>query len=720
MAHDLPAAASANARRVQFADVSRLLSPRSIAVIGASDTAGNIGGAAMRFMQKFKSPLEVWPVNPGRETVAGIKCFPTIAALPRAADLAILAVPAPAVTGVVRECVAKGIMAGVVWAGGFADGKPEGRALQDELMALCRETGFALLGPNCIGIVETHAPMIASFASTMLAADRIPKGNISMVSQSGGMATVGQAMAERLGYGFRYMISTGNEAVLTAADFLYALVGDPETKVITAYIEGAHDGDKFAAALRAARDARKPVLILKAGATAASAGAAAAHTGALVGEGRVWDAMLRETGAIQVDSMEEMLDVAMQLSGSDLAKLPTAPGVAVITFGGGSGVLAADQCARIDLTVPPLSAATREALRDLVPPLASTLNPVDFTPQAYSDPKWFAAFPKALDTIAADPAIGTVFFQLAVMARGDLEMAGIVSDFRTRTDKLVCVAWPLISDGAKARLERDHVHIFPEHSRPVRTIAKLTHYAKALKRPQTSTARKPAAAFDWGKYVPAPKAGTVISENECHRILAAAGLSIAAGQLAQNADEAVKAAAAVGLPVAMKGISPSATHRAAAGLVALNIRTPEEVRATDEALRAQAARNGLTLDGVYVQHMVRGGRELLVSAFNDEAFGPMISVGAGGTMTEILDDVVIVPAPVSAEQAADALARLRILRKVGRDKITGATALLEFVVRLSEIAAVAPWRKFTIEVNPIKWDGATVAAVDGLLLIDQP
>jgi acetate---CoA ligase (ADP-forming) len=705
--------------RAGFTDVSRLLAPRSIAVVGASDQVGNIGGAAVRFLQKFKSPSAVWPVNPGRETVAGLKCYPSVAALPAPADLAILAVPAAAVGAVVRECVAKGIMAGIVWAGGFADGKPEGRALQDALAQLCRETGFALLGPNCIGIIETHAPVIASFASTLLATEKLLAGNISMVSQSGGMATVGQAMAERCGYGFRYMISTGNEAVLTAADFIYALADDPKTKVIAAYIEGARDGAKFRQALEAARATRKPVIVLKAGATAASAGAAAAHTGALVGEGRVWDAILRETAAIQVESMEELLDVAMQLSGNDPAKLPRKPGVAVITFGGGSGVLAAEQCARVGLTVPALSAATREALRELVPPLASTLNPVDFTPQAYSDPKWLAAFPKALDTIAADAAIGTLFFQLAVMARGDQEMAGIISEFRGRTDKTVCVAWPLISPAAAAELRGGNVYIFPEHSRPVRTIARLADYAEAVDRikPTISAGSTP---FEWTQFIRPAHAGMVISEHECHRILAAAGLPVAAGQMANDAEAAARAAMAVGFPVAMKGISPAVTHRAAAGLVALNIRSVQEVKETDKRLREQAARKGIILDGIYVQHMVSAGRELLVSAFRDETFGPMVSVGAGGTMTELIDDVVLASAPLDEQGAVEALTRLRLLRKVTRDEVAGSAGLLRFVARFSQVAAAAPWRRFVLEVNPIKWSGDQVIAVDGLILIEQP
>ena len=320
-------------------------------------------------------------MNRGRDTVAGLPCYKGVTDLPAPTDLAILAVPASAVAQVVRESVAAGNCSGIAWAGGFQEGGANGVALQNELGAPCRDTGFAPLGPNCIGIIDRHAPVTASFASMMLALDKFLPGNISMVSQSGGLATMGQAMAQLEGYGFRYIISTGNEAVLGVADFIHALATDEATKVIATYLEVVRNGAKFRRALLDARDAGKPVIVLKAGATAASA--AAAHTGALAGEGRVWDAVLRDCAAIRVESLEELLDVAMQLSGADLGKLPRSRGVAAITFGGGSGVPSADQCDRVGLAVPALATATRAALDGLVPPLASTRNPVDLTPQAY-------------------------------------------------------------------------------------------------------------------------------------------------------------------------------------------------------------------------------------------------------------------------------------------------------------------------------------------------
>ena len=696
-----------------FADVSRLLAPRSVAVIGASDQPGNVGGAAVRFFRKFAAPCAVWPVNPGRDSVAGQPCYRSVADLPSPADLAILAVPATAVAQVVRECIAAGIRAGIAWAGGFQEGGPGGVALQDGLAALCRDEGFVLLGPNCIGIIDSHMPMTASFASMMLELDRLVPGNISMASQSGGLATMAQAMALREGCGFRYMVSTGNEAVVGVADFIHAFASDPHTKIIATYLEGVRDGDKFRRALLAARDAGKPVIVLKAGATPASAVAAAAHTGALVGEGRVWDAVLRDCAAIQVESLEELLDVTMQLSGADLTKLPRGRGVAAITFGGGSGVLSADQCDRARLGVPPLTDATRAALKDLVPPLASTRNPVDLTPQAYQDPQWFEHFPRALDTIAADPGVGTVFFQLGPMARGDVEMAKMVAAFRDRCPKPVVAAWPLAIEAALASLRADRTHVFPEYSRAVRTLGRLADYADTLAAPRDVAA---AAAFNWTAGVPTPRPGQIISEHACHAILARAGLPVAEGVLAVTEDMAAEAVRRIGTPVVMKGICEQVTHRAAAGLLALGLRSEDAVRETWRTLQARAGTLGVTLEGILVQRMMVTGTEILASAFRDPDFGVMVSLGAGGTLTELIDDVVLVPAPLSAAAAERALRRLRVMRKTG-DQVG---VVIDFICRFSALAAAAPWRRFVLEINPVKWTADEARAVDGLLIIEEP
>jgi acyl-CoA synthetase (NDP forming) len=703
----------------QFADVSALLEPKSIAIIGASDSPGAVSGQSIRLLQKFRYPGAVYPINPKRPEVLGLPCFPSVSALPAPADLAIIATPAETVPNLVRECAAAGIRFGICWGGGFAEVGGQGKVYQDELVTACRETGFSVMGPNCLGVINTHMPAIPTFASFLLDTEKLYPGSVSMVSQSGGTATCGQALAQQLGFGFRYMISVGNEAVLDAADYLYAVAHDDKTKVICAYLEGVRDGGKFVAALRAARLAGKPVVILKGGMTAASARAAAAHTGALAGAARVWDAIFREEGVIEAGSLEQLIDIVLYLSTTDLSKLPKGNGVASVVFGGGGGVLSADQCVRHGLQTPPLTDQTTAKLKPLVPPIASIGNPIDLTPQAFNQEKWFATFGQSLDVIASDPGVDTVMLLFAPMGQRGLEIAREIVNFQKRCPKHVCIAWQFAPKGVHEQLRADGLYVFHEFDRAIATVGKIVR--RQMNAQSGERAKVAPIAFDWAAHVPNPKPGTVISENECHAIMAAAGLGVAPGRLARSEDEAVEAANAVGMPVAMKGISPSVTHRAAAGLLALGLNSPEAVRATYRQLTDGAKASGIGLDGLYVQHMVEGGLEILISAFRDPLFGPMISVGAGGGLTELIDDIAIARAPIDEAGALALVEQLRLMRSTNKMKRPPDRALLaRYIARVSQVAAGAPWRQYVLEINPVKWSAEDVTAVDGLLIVEEP
>jgi acetyltransferase len=353
-----------------------------------------------------------------------------------------------------------------------------------------------------------------------------------------------------------------------------------------------------------------------------------------------------------------------------------------------------------------------------LPPLAAIRNPVDVTPQAYSDPKWFAQFPGALDAIAADPGVDSVFFQLGPMARGDRELAQVVVDFRRRSDAFAIVAWPLIPAGARDLLGAARLHAFPEYARAVRAMARLAEYREARGEPEPG-GEVGAVPLDWAAAVPDARAGMTIGEHACHAILARAGLGVAPGRLAGSEQEAVEIAREFDSAVAMKGISASVTHRAAAGLVALGLRSEPAIRAAWQSLQRQAAQAQVRLDGIYVQRMLGGGTELLLSAFRDPLFGVFVSVGAGGGLTELIDDVVLAAAPLDTAAARRALRRLRIVRKAGA-AVPGLDAAADYVALFSRIAAGIPWQSFMLELNPLIWSGDAVTAVDGLLLIERP
>ena len=654
----------------------KILEPRSIAVIGASD--GNLGARAMEYQARYGFPGKVWPVNPRRETVSGVPCFATPSLLPEVPDLAILSVSAAMAFEAVKGCIEAGIRHGVLWAGGFAEVGGEGIARQDALAGLCREAGFQLCGPNTLGIINTHLPMAATFATPLLRVPRLIPGNISMVSQSGGTAIGAHAQIEAAGFGFRYMISSGNEAVLTFPDYLRMMAEDPKTKVVAAYLEGVRDGDDFLDALEKLRAAGKPLVIVKAGAAEASARAAAAHTGALTGAWRVWQAVLREHGAIVVRSQRELVDVCLLLSGAPAGPRKAGQRIAAVSFHS----VAAKRIAAL---------ARRDGLV-----VTSVLADAGLGP--------------ALVALAQNPAIDGVIVDKGDAFADAAESAALLA-FHGSGAKPLAVTMA-VEDSARAKLAAAGLYVLPSPDRATEALAAILRQGPA----DAPVLRPAPLGFDWARAVPDATDGRVVSEHECNRILAAAGLPVAAGRLVTSAAEAAAAAREVGFPVAMKGISPAITHRAAAGLLRLGVTSEAAAEDGWRQMADRAAALGVGLEGVYVQRMEPGAQEVIVAAFRDPMFGVMVTCGAGGTATEALDDVVIARAPVDEATAAAMMSRLRLMAALAGEGPDPAS-LAAFVAHFSRLAATIPWRQFELEVNPVKWRAGRTIAVDGLLVI---
>ena len=708
--------AMTNAKR--FGALAPLLDPASVAVIGASDREGNLGGLCVSYLRKFGFAGPVWPVNAGRSEVAGLTCYPDLGALPGVPDLAVIAVPAETVTSVVKDCIAHGVKAAVVWAGGFAEGDDEGRARQRELEEACRGSDLKLCGPNCIGIINTATGLTASFSSLMSELDGFNPGAVSIVSQSGGISVTAHARAQELGLGFRLTISCGNEATLGIPEFIEALVEDDGTRVICVYTEGLSAPEAFAAALERARDRGKPVVVLKGGATEASGRAALAHTGRLAGLDRTYDAIFREFAAIRVFSTEEMLDVALHLASIPPGRLPRGERVLLSSFGGGSGVIGTDQCAREGLSVPPLDAALREKVKPILSPLASSMNPIDLTPGSVTNPKNRANLPEVLRTLCSADNVDSFVFLSAGFGKLAPAVVDMFDELRTGIDKPACISWLSPPPGVVETFAARGVRVFDEHARAIRATGHVARHAADLRR---RIRRRPELArdLDWGRFVPAASAPRVVSEDVASAILEASGLPVAPGGLAAGPADSVEIARRIGFPVAIKAISAQVTHRAAAGLVALHVDTPEAVARIDAVMRARAAALGATLDGLWIQRMQEGRLELLVTAFRDAEFGPMVGVGMGGGMTEIIDDVALARAPLDEAGAFDLLGCLRTLRRLPATMSDGQRrAAADFVARFSQAIAGAPWPRFTFEVNPVKLDAERCVAVDGLLVIE--
>lgn len=696
------------------ADLLNMLRPHSIAVIGASDAPRNLGGVAVEYLQRFRFTGETFPVNPRQESVRGLPCFRSIRQVPAVVDLAILAVPGQVSPQLVRECGEAGVRRAVLWAGGFAEVGQSGAELQEQLAAACRGSRLDLLGPNSIGFINSADKVTATFASFLSEEAELVPGAISMVSQSGGLGTMFHALAQRGRVGLRYMISTGNEVTLGVADFIEALCEDEGTSVISCYVEGVDDGRKLERALAKAQRIRKPIVMLKGGMGPGGARAAAAHTGALAGAGRVWRAVLEEYGVLLVESLDELFDVSVFVSTEAGRRTPVGRRLAIVTFGGGGGVLATDQALSRGLEVVPLTAATREELRPLVPSIASTENPVDLTPQGFNDPRYLGALPEALSAIAGDEGVDMVLALFGPMATGLPGVIDAVATLDTATAKPVCVAWPLGPEGSYERMRQRGHHVFRDSAPAIAALWRIAKAGSAKVREDAPRAPVPGRWDDLDRPVTAP---AILPEHVTERILRSSGLPTAVGEVVKDEAELCGVIGRLGFPVAMKVVSTEVTHREAAGLVSLGIGSKKRAEEAFQDLIDKASELGVSLEGVYVQQMVGSGEEILVSAFRDPVFGDMVSCGAGGTRAELLDDIELMRGPITPSLAIEFVSRLRVVR-FAHERGWAIEPLGAFVAQLSEVAASAPWTEFVLEVNPVRWLPDRVVAVDGLAVVE--
>lgn len=693
-----------------------LLAPGSVAVVGASDKAGNLGARAIRSMLRFGYRGKIYPINPNQEQVEGLQCQASVANLSSVPELAIFALGAQGLPAAIEACAAAGIRHGIAWAGGFADAGAEGAKRQAQLAEVCRDLDFQLCGPNCLGIINAALGFTGTFSSSLLSLESLLPSSLAIVSQSGGIAGQAMGLASRAGFGFNHVISCGNEAVLSAADFVQGLAADNSVSAIALYLESVVDGDKFIESLDLAAKLDKPVVVLKGGASEASSRASLAHTGRLGGSDRAFDAVLREFGAIRVHSLEELVDTALLIESLNGVR-PEGPRVAVTTFGGGAGVLAVDQCLASGLEMADIPADTSAAMEKRMTPLASLANPIDMTPQSMNDPALRAQLPTALSLLPQASTVDAVLFLCASNSDNVGEMVEIIGALRKSSNKPVVVSWSLSSPEADALLAQRGVYSFPETTRATRALGNLVRRRAALGRRLAPSPSPDREGVDWAGMVGAQQGTTVVTEDRVAQIVEVAGLGVARGRLVRHVEELEAVLAAVPRPWAMKGISPAIPHRASAGLVALHVSDLEQARQIFARFEALSRAQGAPLEGVYVQEMIKDGAEILVSAISEPTFGPMVTIGAGGNLTELIDDVMMARAPVSEQTALLMLGSLRFVR-AGRLDDTARGHAARYIAEFSRLAATAPWQRFTFELNPVKCSADGATAIDGLLVVE--
>jgi acyl-CoA synthetase (NDP forming) len=695
------------------ATVRDLLHPQSVAVFGASDNLAKFGGRIMHYLVTHGFAGRLLPINPGRTQVLDRPCHARIADAPGPVDVAILAVPPAAVVPAVAECAASGVRSCIVMTTGFAEAGPEGAARQDALVEIARRSGMRLLGPNCMGLINPHH-RLALTSSLVLEVQSLLPGSVGLISQSGALMVSMYNRAHDAGIGFSVCVSLGNQADLEICDILEYMVDDAGTAAIAVYAEGFRDVRRFLALAAAARQRNKPLVVVKAGRTDAGVRAARSHTASLAGSYAVFAAACRDHGVLLTDDPDGMILAADLLARS--AARSTEDRIAVLSPSGGGAAVAADRLVEAGVRLAALQPSTKEALRGMLyPPQAD--NPIDLGGRRDGDP--VTAAERAMALLAGDPGVGAVLVPLTTVPFYEETTRALASaGLRSGRPVLFAVTPGSAADGPRRILRELGCRYYDRLDDALR-VAKLwaAHRCGSPGHTRPAPDARPPLSADRSETLRRLPGG-MLTAPEARAALDAYGVPTAKEHAAADVAEAVTAAESLGYPVALKAVCRGLVRKRDAGVVQLGLADARAVagawdRIADAVRRLPAVECG----GCVVQEMVRGAAEVIVGARRDEQFGPVLLVGWGGSLVEVLHDVQLALCPVTPGQAMDLLRDLRLWPILsgaqGRPRLD-VEAVADIASRVSLLAEDLGDRLIELDVNPVavRAQGMGAVAVD--------
>jgi acetyl coenzyme A synthetase (ADP forming)-like protein len=691
-----------------------LFNPSSIAVIGASQDPRKVGHAVLDNLKKYDFRGGLFPVNPAGGDILGLKAYPKLADIGREIDLAIIAIPARVVPDALAECALAGITAAVVLSAGFKEAGKEGTLLEEQLKKISSERRIRVLGPNCLGLINTQNSMNATFAADMLS-----KGKIAFFSQSGAMGIAIMDWAIGNGIGFSKFISLGNKADLSEIDFIEYFMNDPGTDLILGYIEDVVDGRRFMEVAQKATRA-KPVILLKSGGTEAGARAASSHTGALAGSDVAFDAAFRQTGVMRAQGVQDLFDTALAFAEG---KIPAGNGLLVITNAGGPGIIAADTAERLGVELPHMTRDSIQAIAQKLPPNATIFNPVDVIGDATS-----VRYAAVLEQAAHDPNVDGILVILTPQAMTDLEAtADVVVETSKKTSKPIIASFmgEARVHSAVQRLKSGSIPNFSYPELAVKSFKRLTDY-RAWRDYTPDELLSCWYNFDAAHETVSSvlKAGIYqVGEGEAMQILTYYGFQFPRRALAKTSREAAGIASKIGFPAVMKISSPDILHKTDVGGVRVNIKTPGEAEDAFTEITSNARRimPGAFVKGVMVSEMISGGREVILGVTYDRTFGHMIMFGLGGIYVEILKDVSFRIVPVPRRDALAMVNEIRtagLLRGARGERPADIDAIASSIVNLSCLVSDFPEIR-ELDINPLMVREKGAVALDARIIFRQ-
>ncbi len=661
--------------------LDKLFNPRTVAVVGATPKEGKVGNTILKnLLASGTGLLSIYAVNPRYDRIQGLKCYPSLSEIQGDIDLAVIAIPAEGVPNVLEQCAERGVENVVVISAGFKEVGREGAVLESELVKIAKEHKLNIVGPNCLGIINTHANLNATFGKT------VPdKGSIAFLSQSGAfaLAVIDWAKVEKVG--FSKIVSLGNKAVLDECHFLEYLDKDPDTAVVAMYLEDVSEGSRFMRVVRKV-SRTKPVVVMKSGMTEAGAKAASSHTGSIAGSVEAYRAAFAQAGIVEATSIQELFDFSLTLSRIQRIK----GGIAIVTNSGGPGVMAADAIEESGLELTAFERETMEKLHPLQ--LANSYNPIDVRGDATTD-----KFGTALSIVAEDGYVGAIIAILSPTAPIEFDKAGnYVMAINAKKPVI-----PVFMGGetVMSAVEELKKHGIANYFDPVRAVKSLKAVKDYEERQKRVFEPPPHFNVDTGQ----------IREQLRHKLgfelLKAYGIPIPAYGKAETADEALDIADKIGYPVAMKILSPDIIHKTDVGCVKLNVNREAVKESFFEIMRrGEKLTTARRIEGVLVQQMVVGGKEVIIGMKRDRHFGPLLMFGLGGIYVEVFRDVSFRIAPLSMSDAKEMIKNVRayrILHGVRGEPMSDIDSLVNVLLRFSQLCVEFP-DILEADLNPIK------------------
>jgi acetate---CoA ligase (ADP-forming) len=684
-----------------------LLTPKSTAIVGASNDPARIGGRPVFLLKEFGYQGVIYPVNPKYEEVQGIKAYPSLSGIPGEVDFALIAVPAKSVIDIVREAVTKRVKTVIIFSSGFSELGEEGRGMQDELAKIARESEIRIIGPNCLGLFNSAIKFYCSFSSFFERAQPNP-GGLAVVSQSGAFGSHLCSLAHMRGLDMTYWITTGNECDVHVAEMIKLFAESDDVHAIFAYAESIKDGNLLIEGLETARAARKPVIFVKVGSSEIGAKAATSHTASLAGEDVVYDAVLKQFGAYRARTTEEAIDICYA---ARPRIYPVGKRLGIVTISGGGGILMADAATECGLEVPEMPADAQVEMKELMP-FSGPRNPVDITGQFYNNMAVISKFTKLmLDRGNYDGLIG-FWTSVAGSPKVSPELRKQLNEGMAGTENKLFIQSLIASQEICAEYEADGYPCFEDPTRAIAAMAALMFYGISFNAGPLNIPKVP-------KLPDLPNCA--LGEGEAKKILADFGLPMVNDTLAKTAADAARAARKAGTPVAMKIASPDILHKTDVGGVKLDVVGSEAVSAAFNEIvaNAKSAKPDAKIDGVLVSPMAADGVDCILGVKIDPVFGPMVMFGLGGVFTEILKDISFRRAPVNQEVARgmiDDLKGLALFKGVRGAKPSDLNSMSDAISNLSLFAAAHADAIESIEINPIRVLPVGCIGLDALIV----